>query len=113
MIHLNDLNPLFDLILSDVKEASVDSDKPFKAQVFNLGYDNFLGRLAIVRAYAGSIKTSSPIIVKNSDGISRKAKITKMFTFEGINRKEVDTLNTGDIAIMAGIPRCIYRRNYL
>ena len=100
----NDLNPLFDLILSEVKEASVDLDKPFKAQVFNLGYDNFLGRLAIVRAYAGSIKTSSPIIVKNSDGVSRKTKITKMFTFEGINRKEVDTLNTGDIAIMAGIP---------
>lgn len=99
-----DLTPLFDLILSEVKEASIDLDKPFKAQVFNLGYDNFLGRLAIVRAYAGSIKTSSQIIVKNSSGVARKAKISKMFTFEGINRKEVDILNTGDIAIIAGIP---------
>lgn len=99
-----DLTPLFDLILSEVKEASVDLDKPFKAQVFNLGYDNFLGRLAIVRAYAGSIKTSSQIIIKNAFGISRTAKITKMFTFQGINRKEVDVLNTGDIAIIAGIP---------
>lgn len=99
-----DLTPLFDLILSEVKEASVNKDDPFRAQVFNLGYDNFLGRLAIVRAYAGSIKTSSQIIVKNSNGISRTAKITKMFTFQGINRKEVDVLNTGDIAIIAGIP---------
>jgi GTP-binding protein len=99
-----DLTPLFDLILREVKEASIDEDKPFKAQVFNLGYDNFMGRLAIVRAYSGSIKTSSPIIVKNSDGVSRKAKITKMFTFEGINRKEVSVLNTGDIALIAGIP---------
>ncbi len=99
-----DLTPLFDLILSEVKEASIDKEKPFKAQVFNLGYDNFLGRLAIVRAYAGSIKTSSPIIVKDSFGHSRNAKISKMFTFEGINRKEVSVLNTGDIAIMAGIP---------
>ena len=99
-----DLTPLFDLILKEVKEASVNKDDPFKAQVFNLGYDNFLGRLAIVRAYAGSIKTGSQIIVKDGSGNSRNAKITKMFTFEGINRKEVDILNTGDIAIISGIP---------
>ena len=107
-LHLDDdskdLTPLFDLILSEVKEASVNKDDPFRAQVFNLGYDNFLGRLAIVRAYAGSVKTSSTIIVKNSAGVSRNAKISKMFTFEGINRKEVNELTTGDIAIVAGIP---------
>ena len=106
-LHLDDeskdLTPLFDLILSEVKEASINKDKPFQAQVFNLGYDNFLGRLAIVRAYAGSIKTGSQIIVKDTNGNSRNSKITKMFTFEGINRKEVDTLNTGDIAMVAGI----------
>jgi GTP-binding protein len=99
-----DLTPLFDLILSEVKEASVNKEGAFQAQVFNLGYDNFLGRLAIVRAYAGSIKTGSQIIVKSADGKSRSSKITKMFTFEGINRKEVDILNTGDIAIISGIP---------
>lgn len=99
-----DLTPLFDLILSEVKEASINKEDPFKAQVFNLGYDNFLGRLAIVRVYAGSIKTSSPIIVKDSFGNSRNAKISKMFTFNGINRKEVGVLSTGDIAIIAGIP---------
>lgn len=99
-----DLTPLFDLILAEVKEASIDADKPFRAQVFNLGYDNFLGRLAIVRAYAGSVKTASQIIVKDSKGNTRNAKISKMFTFEGTNRKEVSVLNTGDIAIVAGIP---------
>ena len=99
-----DLTPLFDLILSEVKEASVNKEDPFRAQVFNLGYDNFLGRLAIVRAYAGSIKTGSQIIVKDASGKSRNSKIAKMFTFDGIKRKEADILNTGDIAIVAGIP---------
>ncbi len=99
-----DLTPLLDLILREVPEASLNADKPFQAQVFNLGYDNFLGRLAIARAYAGSIKTGSTIIVKDDKGNSRNSKITKMFTFEGIARKEVDVLNTGDIAIIAGIP---------
>ncbi len=99
-----DLTPLLDLILQEVPEASVNHDKAFQAQVFNLGYDNFLGRLAIVRAYAGSIKTGSTIIVKTAEGVSRNARISKMFTFEGINRKEVSVLHTGDIAIIAGIP---------
>lgn len=99
-----DLTPLLDLILEVVPEASKDADKPFQAQVFNLGYDNFLGRLAIVRAYAGSVKTGSNLIVKKADGESRNAKITKMFTFHGIARKEADVLTTGDIAIVAGIP---------
>ncbi len=98
-----DLTPLLDLILAEVPEASTNSDKPFQAQVFNLAYDNFLGRLAIARAYAGSIKTGANIIVKDADGNSRNTRITKMFTFQGIARKEVDILTTGDIAIIAGI----------
>lgn len=98
-----DLTPLLDLILEEVPEASKDHDNAFQAQVFNLGYDNFLGRLAIARAYAGSIKTGSQIIVKDDKGNSRSTRITKIFTFEGITRKEVETVNTGDIAIIAGI----------
>jgi len=98
-----DLTPLLDLVLAEVAEASTKRDDPFQAQVFNLAYDNFLGRLAIARVYAGSIKTGSQIIVKDSDGKTRTTRITKMFTFEGIMRKEVDILNTGDIAIIAGI----------
>ncbi len=100
----NDLTPLLDLVLEEVREASGGIDNPFQSQVFNLGYDNFLGRLAIVRAYGGSVKTGSQIIVKDKDGNSRNSKITKMFTFEGLKRKEVEILNAGDIAIIAGIP---------
>ncbi len=98
-----DLTPLLDLVLEEVAEASKNPEAPFQAQVFNLGYDNFLGRLAIARVYAGSVKTGSTIIVKDDKGNSRTTRITKMFTFEGIARKEVEMLSTGDIAIIAGI----------
>jgi len=99
-----DLTPLLDLILQEVPIASLNKNSDFQAQVFNLGYDNFLGRLAIARIYAGSIKSASQIIVKDNDGKSRKAKITKIFSFEGIIRKEVEILTTGDIVMIAGIP---------
>lgn len=99
-----DLTPLLDLVLETVPEASKNADLPFQAQVFNLGYDNFLGRLAIVRVYSGSIKTGSNIYVKKEDGHVRTTRITKMFTFDGIVRKEAAEISTGDIAIIAGIP---------
>ena len=99
-----DLTPLLDLILREVPVASNNIDGDFQAQVFNLGYDNFMGRLAIARIYAGSIKTGSQIIVKDAKNNSRTAKISKMFTFEGLKRKEVELAVAGDIVLIAGIP---------
>jgi GTP-binding protein len=99
-----DLTPLLDLILEEVKPASETSRTESVAQVFNLGYDNFLGRLAICRIYGGKLKSGAPIIVKKADGVARNSKITKLFTFEGIARKEVAEATTGDIVMVAGIP---------
>ncbi len=98
-----DLSPLLDLILEKVPPASVNPDGKMSAQVFNLGYDNFLGRMAVARIYSGKISTSSNISVKGENG-TRKGKITKLFSFQGIERKEVESATSGDIVMLAGIP---------
>lgn len=103
-----DLSPLLDMILEKIPPASQGSvtDK-MSAQVFNLGYDNFLGRLAVARIYSGQIKSGSQIFIKSSQENqieTRKGKIAKLFSFEGINRKEVETADSGDIVLLAGIP---------
>ena len=103
-----DLSPLLDVILEKVPPASSGSaDQKMSAQVFNLGYDNFLGRMAVARIYSGKIYSGSQIFIKgNVDGQHgvRKGKITKLFSFEGINRKETDSAISGDIVLIAGIP---------
>jgi GTP-binding protein len=99
-----DLTPLLDVVLEQVPVASGNEEGSPQAQVFNLGYDNFMGRLAIARIYQGKIKTGENIIVKKADGSSRTTRITKLFSFEGTNRKEVQEVTAGDIAIVAGIP---------
>jgi GTP-binding protein len=100
-----DLTPLLDVILEQVQPTSSDesSSKPLKLQTFNLAYDNFLGRLAIGRVYEGVVKAGQAVIVKKPNGESRAGKITKVFTFKGIERVDVPEAGAGDIVIVAGI----------
>ena len=102
----NDLTPLLNLILEKVPVASIKTaiNKPARLQPFNLGYDNFLGRLAVCRIYEGVIKAAENIIIKDSANKARPGKITKLFTFEGLSRKEVKSAGAGDIIMVAGLP---------
>jgi GTP-binding protein len=102
----NNLEPLLNLILEKVVPASSDelTNKELRAQPFNLGYDNFLGRLAVCRIYEGKIRKNDDVFVKSIDGQLRKGKIVKMFTYHGLEKVELDEAIAGDIVIVAGIP---------
>jgi GTP-binding protein len=99
-----DLSPLLDVVLEQVPPANRGEDLPFRLQTFNLAYDNFLGRLAICRMYEGKIRTGQNVWAKKPNGESYAGKITKLFTFEGVTRKEVAEAASGDIVMIAGIP---------
>jgi len=60
--------------------------------------------LAICRIYEGEIKQNDKVIIKNNQDESRTGKITKLFTFEGLKRKEVEAAGAGDIIMLAGLP---------
>lgn len=101
-----DLTPLLDFILEKVPPASSEElqKKELKAQVFNLAFDNFLGRMGICRIYSGIMKAGETLYIKNNDGKTFTGKITKLITFEGLERKEVSEAVTGDIVMIAGFP---------
>lgn len=99
-----DLSPLLDTVLERVEEAPHDMDSPFRAQPFNLGYDNFLGRLAVARVYEGRVKTNDQIYIKNSTGKAETGRIVKIFTFKGLDREEAAEATAGDIVMIAGLP---------
>ena len=101
-----DLTPLLDMVLASIPPASTQTllEKPLEIQPFNLGYDNFLGRLAVARIYSGVLKNNTDVFIKKPSGESREGKVTKIFTFEGLERKEVAEAGAGDIVLIAGLP---------
>lgn len=99
-----DLSPLLDLILEKVPPAPSDTSKPLRAQPFNLGYDNYVGRLAVCRIYEGVVKVGQKVFVRKPEGPVRSGTVTKLFTFKGLSREESGEASAGDIAIIAGIP---------
>jgi GTP-binding protein len=101
-----DLTPLLDVILKEVDVASSEEskNKQLRVQPFNLAYDNFLGRMAIARVYDGVATENTAVTIKDVHGENRKGKITKLFTFEGLKRKEVSSVKAGDIVMIAGLP---------
>lgn len=100
-----DLAPLLDTILSHIPCASSEklAGKPLRFQPFNLAYDNFMGRLAVGRVYEGVLRVGENVFVKKPDNETRSGRITKIFTFNGLERIDSQEASAGDIALIAGL----------
>lgn len=101
---MKDLSPLLDTILETVPPAnSYKEGDALRAQVFNLGYDDFMGRLAVARIYEGKISLGEPIFIKTANGETRKGKVAKLSTFKGLEQVSVEEVFAGDIVLIAGL----------
>ena len=99
-----DLTPLFDEILSFVPEAKDFSDKPFRMQIANLWYDDYLWRLWIWRVYEGTVKEGTQVTVIWNDWVKRNWKIAKVFTTLWLQRIETQEAQCWDIITISWIP---------
>ncbi len=74
-----------------------DPDAVLRAQVANLDYSDYLGRLAIGRVFQGTLRHGDEVMICRVDGTMHKTKITKMYTFEGLKRVDETIVRPGDI----------------
>lgn len=101
---LVDLSPVLDTVLEHVPPAKGHVEgEALRAQVFNLGYDNFLGRLAVARIYDGNIKKGQPVFIMHEGMPTKKGKIVKLSGYRGVKQVEVEEAFAGDIVLIAGI----------
>jgi GTP-binding protein len=102
--HGTDLQPLFEQIIQTIPVAKGDPEGPLQILVTNLDYSDYLGRLAIGRVFNGTMKTGDQYSVARLDGTFSTHKITKLFSFSGLKRIDIEQTQVGDIVAIAGIP---------
>ncbi len=100
---MENILPLVENIITHIPAPSADVDAPLQMLTVNLAYDNYKGKIAIGRLYAGSIKKNREVAHINRAGVVKKATITNVMLFEGMNRVDVDEANAGDIVAVSGI----------
>jgi len=98
-----DLLPLFDAIVDKIPAPSGDPSAVLQLQVMNLDYSEFLGRIAIGRVFQGTLSRGAEVGVSKLDGRLESTKITKLFTFRGLERDEADQVRAGDVVALAGV----------
>ncbi|GAA2603900.1 translational GTPase TypA [Actinomadura fulvescens] len=99
-----DLEPLFEVIKNTIPAPSFDPDAPLQAHVTNLDASSYLGRIALCRMYAGTIKKGQQVAWCRHDGSIERVKITELLMTDALERKPADQAGPGDIIAIAGIP---------
>jgi GTP-binding protein len=98
-----DLHPLFEAIVNTIPEATGDPGGALQILVTNLDYSDYFGRIAICRVFQGTLHTGDDVNISRRDGALHKTKITKLFTFSGLKRIEIEETTMGDIVAVAGV----------
>ncbi len=98
-----DLKPLFDTILRHIPAPKVDEDAPLQMLVTTLGYDDYRGVTAVGRVFAGKIRAGQKLARLTVDGKNLPESARYLYTFQGLNKVEVDEVSAGDIISLAGL----------
>ncbi len=99
----DDITPLFDTIIQHVEPYPDYNEEPLQMQVSTLAYDDYIGRLGIGRVYKGTIRTGQTVSVCKEDGSVVQRKINQVFVYKGLKRTPVESAESGDIVVLAGI----------
>ncbi len=97
------LYALLDTILAEIPGPSHDPGAPFQMLVSDLGYSDYVGRLAVGKIFNGTARSRDSLVCIGEDGRSVPLKVSGLQVHEGMRLKSVDEVQPGDIVVLAGI----------
>ena len=98
-----DMQVIFEAIINSVPSPRVIPDAPLQMLVTNLEYSDYVGRIAIGRVFAGQITEGQRVTVIDSEGVHTQQKIMQIHQFHGLGRKQVSSVQAGDICAISGL----------
>ena len=99
----NDMRPVFDAIINHVPGPDVSCDGPAQMMVASLEYSDYVGRIAIGRLVAGQLTQDQAVTVIDRQGRHTQQKIMQIHQFQGLGKKQVETVEAGDICAISGL----------
>ncbi|PIY71744.1 translational GTPase TypA [Candidatus Roizmanbacteria bacterium CG_4_10_14_0_8_um_filter_33_9] len=99
-----DFVPFFETVLREIPNSAVGEEKPLQMLISTLDYDSYVGRLCIGKVNQGTLKKNMNVALVDQNKIIGSYKVQKLYTTAGLNRQEVETVPSGDIGTIAGIP---------
>ncbi len=104
LTEMKDIEPLFHTILKYIPGPTIHDDTPLQMLTVNLVYDNYKGKIAVGRLYAGTLTKGSRVLHINRAGEQKTTTINGVMLFDGLKRIDVDEATAGEIVAIAGIP---------
>ncbi len=99
-----DLAPIFNTIIENIKPPKFDKNAPFSMIVTMIDSEQYLGRVLTGRVQSGIAKINMPIKAIDLDGNTvETGKLLKLLSYQGLERKPIDTVEAGDIVAIAGL----------
>lgn len=98
-----DMRALFEMIVNSIPPPSVSIEGPFQLQINNLDYNDYVGRMFGGKILRGSVKVGDRVVHASPEGKSQGFNVTKLWVYEGIQLKEVESAEAGDIVMLAGL----------
>jgi GTP-binding protein len=98
-----DIFPLLDLIIKEVPNTSGDRRLPLQMLVSAIEYDNYVGKMGTGKIHNGSIKSGSDVALLRRDGTKGIYRVSALYSYEGLNKKEIKIAHAGDIVAVAGL----------
>ena len=98
-----DMKPLFEEIIKEIPAPSGDLNGPLQFLVSNIEADEYIGRVGIGRIERGSINVGDQCTLCRQDGSTENVKISKLYQFDGLKRKECTSAKMGDLVCISGI----------
>lgn len=101
----DDMGPLFDAIMTSIDPPKVDSTEPNALQclVSNIVYDSFKGKMGVARITNGSIRANQPVGLAQPDKAKKTGKLSNLYTFDNLGKKEVESASAGEIIMFSGL----------
>lgn len=97
------MQALYETIIEHIPSPTESVEDPLQFLVTLLDYNEYLGRIAVGRVNRGVIRQGQSVAVINREGVTKQARIEKLFGFQGLKRIEVEEAGAGDIVAIAGI----------